>query len=204
MGNTRQSFNTMSGDGGDEKEYKKLRDEIKKLKEELEKSKQTAKDLLVQVKIPMSKQLQRIMTRGLKKHDKQLGASLGKKGRRLFDGFSYRVYMEYRVSRANGDDPFQGERFSGDFSVEEMDHLNSNYNDGMFYEFFKMVVKNWNNMTEDERLFFASGCNVPFGSASEGSDYDSDNEDDGGAGAAMGNMSLSGKKGGEFRFGVAE
>ena len=189
----------MSGSGGDEKD--KI---IKKLQEELAKHKQAAKDLLSQVKIPMSKQLQRVMTRGLKKYFKTLATSLGKKGRRLFDGFAYRVYMEYRVSRANGDDPYEGEYFSGDFSVEEMDHLNTNYNSGMFHEFVHLVVKKWESMTEDERLFFASGCNVSFGSASEGSDYDSDNEDDGGAGAAMGNMSLSGKKGGEFRFGVAE
>ena len=71
----------MSGGGGDEKD--KL---IKKLQEELAKQKQAAKDLLSQVKIPMSKQLQRVMTRGLKKYFKNFLGSLGKKGRRLFDG----------------------------------------------------------------------------------------------------------------------
>ena len=114
------------------------------------------------------------------------------------------VFTDYGVSRANGNDPFQGEPFSGDFSVEEMDHLNCNYNAGMFYEFFQMVVKKWNSMTDDELLFCASGCKVTFDSASEGSDYDSANEDYGGAGAAMGSTWLSGKKCNEFRFCVAE
>jgi len=118
----------MSGD--DEKDRL-----IKKLQDELAKTKAAANDLVKQVKIPTSKHLQRIMTRGLKKYHTELHKALGKSGRRIFDGFAYRLYMEYRVSRANGDDPHAGELFSGDFCLDGMDHRHEDYNDNMFREF---------------------------------------------------------------------